>query len=160
MKNEYKQKVKLVKNMLIFDPNLTEEENDKHFDIALKTTDELLNLQDKKILEDLLELFTNENEEYGGFCEHLESEIGNLYSLNQILEVLYVKFVYLLENDISRALHFTSWFLYNKMFDKFRIMFSTTKPSKAEEFVNALYSWLGTDFPREIAILKKDIENW
>ena len=159
MKQEYEQKIELAKKMLIFDPDLSDEQNDEHFDVAFKIVNKLLLIQDTEILGQLLEFFTVENEEYGGFCEHLKSKIGNNFSLDEILEAFYKKFDFLIKNDIEMAVEMSMWFFDGGKFDEFRKMFNSVKSKKSEDFLNEFVSWY-PDLEEGVNILRDDMQKW
>ena len=160
MKQEYIDKIKLSWDMLNYKDDLSIEENEKCFDIAYDTLNELIKTKDSEVLEYLLEFFCEDHEDYGGICEHLKSQIGANFTLDQLLNALYKKFDYLIENDIEMAYEMSSWFLYYKRFEDFRQMFNTVKSKQSEIFINRLDKWCGDDFPNEIAILREDMKKW
>ena len=93
MKNE----VDLIKELWQENLELTEEELDKNFDEGFDLMREIAKSQNTKLLPDLLELFTDRNEDYGGVCETLMNDIWNNYTADQIIEAISVKFDYLIK---------------------------------------------------------------
>ena len=160
MRQEYKDKINLAWDMLDYKDELSIEENEKCFDVAYDTLNELVETKDQEVLESLLEFFCEDHEDYGGICEHLESQIGCNYTLDQLIKTFYKKFDYLTNHAINRCKHLSSWFLYNEKFNEFRDMFNTVKSSGSSKFLDALQKWIGDEFPDEIALLREDMKKW
>ena len=160
MEQKYQDKLKLAWDMLDYKDELSVEENEKCFDIAYDTLNELVATKNSEILVSLLEFFCEEHEDYGGICEHLKTQIGANFSLEQLLHALYEKFDYLVKHDIEISYEMSSCILYSNMFDAFRTMFNSVRSNRSDEFLEKLDNWCGDDFPEEIAILKQDMEGW
>lgn len=158
MKENNIKKLKLAKEMLRFDENLSLEENDAHFDIAYNIINEIVKIKDVEILENLLDFFTESNE-CTGICEHLKSEIASNYTLEQILQAFYKKFDTLVKNDIEIAVEMSMWFFDSGMFDDFRKMFNAVKTDKSRIFLDEFLDWY-PDLEDKVNILRKDMETW
>lgn len=159
MKEEDIKKLRLTKDMLKFDENLSLEENDVHFDIAYNIINEIVKIKDVEILESLLDFFTESNE-CTGICEHLKSEISLNYTPEQILQTFYKKFDILIKNDIDMAVEMSMWFFDISVFNDFRKMFNTVKSGRSRDFLEEFSNWYAKDYPEEIAILREDMEAW
>ena len=158
-----KNKVDIIKELWEDDPSLSDEELDKRFDIGFDMMEEIAQSQDVGLLPDLLELFTDRNEDFGGVCETLQNDIEANFTVDQIIESVSKKFDYLIENDLNRFANFSQNFFCYEMpeaFKNFRAMFNRVKPKEATKYIDAIEEWVGKCFQDEIALLREDIKKW
>jgi len=159
MKNE----VDLIKELWQENSELTEEELDKNFDEGFDLMREIAKSQNTKLLPDLLELFTDKNEDYGGVCETLMNDIWDNYSAEQIIEAISKKFDYLIENDLSRFACLCNILFNKEDFPKLRIMFNEIKSQKSKEFLEELDKWIDNEYevgPNGVNLLREDMKKW
>lgn len=159
MKNE----VDLIKELWQENLELTEEELDKNFDEGFDLMREIAKSQNTKLLPDLLELFTDRNEDYGGVCETLMNDIWNNYTADQIIEAISVKFDYLIKNDLSRFACLCNILFNQEDFVKFRKMFNKIKSNNSDKFLDELSKWIDSDYEvglEGIALLREDVRKW
>lgn len=159
MKNE----VDLIKELWQENSELTEEELDKNFDEGFDLMREIAKSQNTKLLPDLLELFTDRNEDYGGVCETLMNDIWNNYTADQIIEAISVKFDYLIKNDLSRFACLCNILFNQEDFVKFRKMFNKIKSNNSDKFLDELSKWIDSDYEvglEGIALLREDVRKW
>ena len=160
MEQGWKEKLNIAKENLVYIDELSDEECEQRFWKAHGLVDELIKTKDSEVLECLLEFFNEENEEYGGFCEHLKSQIGANFTLDQLLNALYKKFDYLIENDVSKLVQFSFWFFSSNMFESFRNMFNQIHSVNSEKYLNELDDWSENDYIIERKILREDMKKW
>jgi len=161
MKQEYKEKLQLAWDMLDYNDELSIEDNEKCFDIAYNTLNELVGTKDQEVLESLLEFFCEDHEDYGGICEHLKCEIGANFTLDQLLQAFYKKFDYLAEHDVSRLVQFSFWFFGNDMLPEFREMFNCVRSDHSLKYLDELDDWCSDGYRQEERyILREDMNNW
>jgi hypothetical protein len=162
MKQEYKDKIELAKKLLHYDESISQEEFEKNFDIAYKIIiKELVITGDEEILCELIDIFNEENEEYG-ICETLEHRLYENFNFDQIIKVLYKKLDYLLINDIFRA-PCIIWRLFRSgKFNDFRNVFNKIKSKKSNELLARLDDLNDSNkfLEKEISILRDDMKKW
>ena len=137
-----------------------DEVGDKLFKQASEDLDKILRTQDEDILPGLIDLFIVPDLDYTGACESLIDEIFQYYSVEQILDILYKKIDMLINNNITRAVQFFGAFMNVGYFNDIKKIFNEVKSVKSQEFLNELNEWYKEDYPKEIEILKQDMEKW
>ena len=160
MKQEYIEKLQLAKRLLAWDTSFTEEELCKNVDKGCDLLEELVKVNDLDILTELLEFFTDENEDYGGVCERLLNDIWDNYTTEQIIEALSKKFDYLVDNNITRAVQFVGYSMNLGHFNDVRRIFNTTKTQHSTKFLDQFQKWYMKDYPHEISLLREDMKKW
>ena len=159
MKNEYSNKLEILKRFKCWDNLLSEEENRKNSRKYFEAVDFLVKTKDVNVLFELLDFFNEENKNIGGILEDLKSQIGDNFSLKQILEAFYGKFDSLIKNDIETAVEMSMWFWESDEFDEFRKMFNTVKSEKSEDFLDEFVSWF-PNLEEGVNILRDDMQKW
>ena len=148
---------------LNFEKALKEEDDEvgnELFDQSVEDLENIIKTRDKDILPALFDLFTLPDLDYTGICESLENMIFQYFSPDQILETLNHKLSDLIEFNSDRAKHFAGAFINHKYLEKFRNVLSEVRSIQLKnKLIEECYHWIGKDYPVEIAILKKDIEN-
>jgi hypothetical protein len=162
MKQEYKEDLLIMKKHMYWDDTICDEENRINGRKYFSAVDSLCKSKDQEVLESLLDFFTKENEQYGGVCESLSTEIGDNFQLSQLLQALYKKLNKLLTDDFEMAGDICMWFLWHDMFDEFREMFNTVKPQLAEKLLDEM---LRLDrhklrYTQHINLLRDDMKSW
>lgn len=158
-----KNQIDEIKELWEDDPSLSDEELDKNFDIGSNLTRCIVKSKNTEALPDLLELFTDRNEDFGGVCETLQNDIESNYTVKQIIKAVSHKFNYLIENDLDRFANLSQNFLRHDVpeaFIDFRSMFNKLKPQRADDYVDAVDEWVGKYFPKEISLPREDIKKW
>lgn len=159
MNQKYKDDLLIVKKYFHKESYLTPEENNKNMRLHIDAVNRLCSTKDQEVLESLLDFFTKENEQYGGVCENLESDITDNFSIDQVLQVFYKKYNFLANNDLDRCIHFSMWFLWGDKFDEFREMFNTVRPELADKLLAEMLSW-DTEYAEHINLLRDDMKSW
>ena len=163
MKQEYKEKIEEAKKLLVWNTNLPSDELDANVDKGCDLLDELVTIKDVDVLTELLEFFTDANEDYGGVCETLMNDIWNNYTADQIIEAISVKFDYLIKNDLSRFACLCNILFNQEDFVKFRKMFNKIKSNNSDKFLDELSKWIDSDYEvglEGIALLREDVRKW
>jgi hypothetical protein len=112
-----------------------------------------------------LDFFTEENEKYGGLCEHMKVQIGVNYTLDQIIGAFHKKFDTLAENDLGICIEMSMWCVRNEHGEQFRRMFNAVKSKHSKEIVEDLkasaleYDW-EEDAKKAIDALEEDMKSW
>jgi hypothetical protein len=159
MKQEYKEKLKLVKKMLHESLYVESDElGEKMFDDGYNLMKELVITKDINVLSGLFDLFTEENE--NGICESLQSQVYQHYTMEKVISALYEKFSTLIVNNEMRAVQFAGACLNTSNFEKFRDIFNQSKSDNSESFLHEFTEWYGEDYPEEIAVLREDMKKW
>ncbi|MDR1432949.1 MAG: hypothetical protein LBI61_01230 [Puniceicoccales bacterium] len=165
MKIEHIENLKIMRQYMRWDPQLGERENKENGKKYFAAVDFLCESKAQDVLEALLDFFTHENEQYGGVCETLKSQIGVNFTLDQLLQAFYKKFNTLAENDLSICSEMSMWCVRNDCRDKFRQMFNTVRSKHSKEIVENLkksaleYDW-EEDSKEMIYTLEEDMKNW
>ena len=158
MKNE----VDLIKELWQENSELTEEELDKNFDEGFDLMREIAKSQNTKLLPDLLELFTDRNEDYGGVCETLDNDIWDNYEPTQIVEALKQnKFKYLLDNDLLRACTMAIALINTGYGNELRELFNKQRSENSKKFLDDLTNWgCKGNYENYTSILREDMKKW
>ena len=158
MKNE----VDLIKELWQENLELTEEELDKNFDEGFDLMREIAKSQNTKLLPDLLELFTDRNEDYGGVCETLDNDIWDNYEPTQIVEALKQnKFKYLLDNDLLRACTMAIALINTGYGNELRELFNKQRSENSKKFLDDLTNWgCKGNYENYTSILREDMKKW
>jgi hypothetical protein len=78
--------------------------------------------------------------------------------MENIFDALQEKFSSLVTNNEMRAEHFAGACISQVYFEEFRDIFNSTHTSLYYQFLRELTNWIGEDYPKEIAILREDME--
>ncbi len=79
--------------------------------------------------------------------------------MDQILTVLEEKLENLIVFNVDRAKHFAGACINEGYFEEFRNIFNNiTSVDKKQLLFNECNKWIGKDYPKEIAILRKDLK--
>ena len=155
-----KEKLKTIESTFVM---ALQEENDEIedelFDRASEDLDKVITTRDEDILPSLIDLFMISNLDYTGVCESLENGIFQYFSMPQILSVLKEKLEKLIMFNIDRAKHFAGACINEGYFEEFRDIFNNIISIDQKKILfNECNKWIGKDYPKEMAILRKDLE--
>ena len=163
MKKEYEEKIKemeyIVKNYDDIPDDVFHERCMREF---VDNMEYLATTKDQEVLEHLLDFFVKDFDlNVGGVCETLETDIGDNFSLDQILKAFYKKYNFLANNNLNRCVQFSMWFIWHNKFEGFRRMFNTVKPELAEKIIGGMANWDDDhEYDRELNILREDMKTW
>lgn len=161
MEQKYIDKIRVVWDVLEDYYELSSEDSEERLDMAYYALDKLAKTKDQEVLEALLNFFREDYEDRGEICEHLKAQIGANFPLGQVLQALYKKFDFLAEQDVSRLVQFSLWFLNNGMFPEFRKMFNCVRSNYSPYFLDELNDWcFDGRYQEERRILREDLNNW
>lgn len=157
-----KNRVDEIKELWRDNSSLSDEELDKNFDQGFDLMRSIAKSKNVKLLPDLLELFTDRNEDYGGVCETLDNDIWDNYEPSQIINALEQnKFKYLLENDLLRACTMAIALINTGHEKDLRKIFNEQRSKESSKFVEDLFSWGSQGCFREYAnTLREDMKKW
>lgn len=154
-----KQKCELMKKLIHESLFInSDEEGEKMFWQGHAMMEDLVKSKDTGILIELIDLFTDENE--NGVCENLINSIWKYYSIDQILYALNIKFNWLVNNNMMRSVQFFGYCLNAGYFNDMRKLFNNVRSEKSAKFLEEFIEWYKEDYPQEIAILRNDMKNW
>ncbi len=126
--------------------------------------EEAMQSGDIDVLKRAFDYFLEESVDNGlgnGVCESLEGDIYQYFEWDQILSALEEKLEKLIVFNIDRAKHFAGACFSQGHFEEFRNIFNKIDSiSKKELLLNECNKWIGEDYPREIEILRKDMQDW
>ena len=162
MKQEYKEKIEEAKKLLVWNTNLPSDELDANVDKGCDLLDELVTIKDVDVLTELLEFFTDANEDYGGVCETLDNDIWDNYEPTQIVEALKQnKFKYLLDNDLLRACTMAIALINTGYGNELRELFNKQRSENSKKFLDDLTNWgCKGNYENYTSILREDMKKW
>ena len=160
MRKNYKKQVELINKLLQFDENLTVQEEELNFDNAMKIIEELISTRETEALIELLDIFTEENEDYGGICESSMSMIASSFDTEQKFEALCLKFKDFINKDLWRCSIMSAWFFYEEYFERFRKVFNTVKSENSKEFLKEIQNLVSNESEKYVTILRNDMQKW
>jgi hypothetical protein len=169
MKQKYIEKINLARKSLKNDHTLSEKELDERLVIGYNLMDELCATKDTEVLSELLDFFTAENDEWGGFSEHLRAQIGANFSLDQLIEAFYKKFDSFAGNCLEMCVIMSMICIRNRQindghWDRFRQMFNTVKSEHSGKILEGLKSWFTDTWTKEekgmVYALEEDMKRW
>lgn len=143
--------------------NLSDEIIQQLIDKGGKLEEEAMSSGDEDVLERAFDYFLEEENDIAlnnGGCESLENEIFQYFTFEQIAGVLNHKLSKLIELNISRAKHFAGACISHGYLEEFRDVLKAVSSKKLKNsLIEECDKWIGEDYPDEIAILRKDIND-
>ena len=167
MSTENVKKLEIGINKAAFGEGLSENANRDEMQLAIDEgmalEEEAMRSGDIDVLERAFDYFLEESPDNGlgnGVCETLMDDIFRYFTMDQVLNAIYNRLDKLIKFNISRAVQFVGAGLNTRNFEKVRKIFNTTKSSKSKEFLDEFEDWYKEDYPKEIEILRKDMQDW
>lgn len=162
MKREYKEKLDKMYWFFNNYKNMPYEEYSKkcieYFNVPL---DELIETKDQEVLENLLNFFNEDFEDYFEcICESLMCQIDVNYTPDQLLNVFYKKFDGFAKNDPWRCHVMSLKFFHDEYFDEFRKMFNLVKSKSSELFLEEFNNEYDRELSPQVKILREDMKKW
>ncbi len=142
---------------------LTRERVQQLINEGLALEEEAMQSGDIDVLERAFDYFLKEEDDIAlsnGGCETLMDDIFRYFTMDQVLSVMCKRLDKLIKFNLSRAVQFVGACLNTGNFEEVRNIFNTTKSSKSKGFLDEFEDWYKEDYPKEIEILRKDMQDW